>query len=144
MKDAFRRMIEKKAEAEKMKLQHAEDILSKNDLLRTKLKNWEREKRNPAKTARGGEEGDIWNLEIARDEEIAEKERLRMEAEEAKLRKEREINNTINELYKRILKVEKLSAKISDSGIMGTGARRGGEEKSTDKGGQSNFGGSKY
>lgn len=49
LKEAFRKMIEKKAEAEKVRLQKAEDTLSKNDLLRTKLKNWEKEKRNPAK-----------------------------------------------------------------------------------------------
>lgn len=63
LKEAFRKMIEKKAEAERLKVKQEEDLLSKNDLLKTKLKNWEREKRNPAKAARGGEDGDIWNLE---------------------------------------------------------------------------------
>jgi len=124
MKEAFRKMIEKKAEAEKVKLQEADDLLSKNDLLRTKLKNWEREKRTPARAARGGEDGDIWNLELAREEEKAEKERLRREAEIAKLEKDQNTQNTINELYKRILKVEKLSAKIGDSGILAGALRR--------------------
>lgn len=81
-------MLERKAEEQKLELKREQDVLSKNDLLRTKLKNWEREKRNPAYAARGGEEGDIWNLEEAREAEKAEKERLRREAELAKLAKE--------------------------------------------------------
>lgn len=91
---------------------------AKIDELRTKLRNWENTKQKPAKRARGGEEGDIWNLEARVEEEKAEKERLKREAEEAKLRKETEINKTINELYKRILKIERLSSKIKDSRIM--------------------------
>merc|ERR1712176_60969 len=122
--DAFRKMIEKKAAEEQLKVQKQEDMMNKNDLLRTKLKNWEREKRNPAHNARGGEDGDIWNLEIRCQEEKDEKIRLKLEAEEAKKRKENEIKNTIEELYKRILKVEKLSEKIDKSGIMGVGVNK--------------------
>lgn len=122
--------------------------MSKNDLLRTKLKNWEKDKRNPAFKNRGGEDGDIWNLELAREEEKAEKERLKREAEIARLEKDKNTQNTINELYKRILKVEKLSAKIGESGIL-AGIRRGRgadteDGASTDRGTRSMAGASRY
>lgn len=95
------------------------------DDLRRRLKKWEKEKVKPQRKKRGYDEGNIWTIEQRYKEEQDEKARLKKEAEEAKLNKDKQIQNTIDELYKRILKVEKLSDRIGQSGIMKVGT--GGE-----------------
>lgn len=77
-----------------VELQRKEAVVASQDRLRARLAAWERGV-NYAKQQRGGEEGEIWNLEAQREFEKAEKERLIKEAEEAKLQKEKAIGNTI-------------------------------------------------
>lgn len=127
MAKAFRKLIKEKAEAENVAVADAEGLRARQDRLRARLAAWERGVKG-AHAERGGEDGEIWNLEAAREAEKEEKARLIREAEEARLRKETEINNTIEELYKRILKIEDLSSRIKDSGIMAVGARQAADD----------------
>ena len=122
MAKAFRKKLKLTAEKMQVEVQQAESAIAREDKLRARLKHWERGV-NEAREARGGEEGEIWNLEAQREAEKEEKARLIREAEEAKLQKERAIRSTIQELYKRILKIEVISNKIKESGVMaGSGA----------------------
>lgn len=117
MAKAFRKMLKKKGDEMQVDVEKRESIIASQDKLRARLAQWEREV-NRARNQRGGEEGEIWNLEAQREAEKEEKARLIKEAEEAKIQKENAIGNTIQELYKRILKIEQLSNRIKDSGIM--------------------------
>jgi len=85
------------------------------DILRARLAKWNSAV-DEAKVIRGGEENEIWNLEAKRQAEKDEKERLKKEKEQAKLEKEKQTQFTIQELYKRILRVEKLSEIVKDQG----------------------------
>lgn len=57
------------------------------DRLRARLAAWERGVRY-AHAARGGEDGEIWNLEAQKEAEREEKQKRKAEAEAAKHRKE--------------------------------------------------------
>lgn len=85
------------------------------DKLRARLAKWQSAV-DEARIIRGGEDNEVWNLQAKRQAEKDEKERLRKEAEQAKLEKEKQTAFTIQELYKRILRVEKLSEIVRDQG----------------------------
>lgn len=58
-------------------------------------------------------------MEAARQAEKDEKERLKKERERARAEREKQTAFTIQELYKRILRVEKLSEIVKDTGKEG-------------------------
>jgi len=62
MARAFRKMIKKTETEMGVELQRKEQIVQSQDKLRARLAAWERGV-NHARVQRGGEEGEIWNLE---------------------------------------------------------------------------------
>lgn len=83
------------------------------DKLRARLAKWQGAV-DEARIIRGGEDGEIWNMEAKRQAEKDEKERLKKEKELEKLEREKQTAFTIQELYKRILRVEKLTEIVND------------------------------
>lgn len=103
---AFRKMI-----ASRMgglnNLNKAVDI-DGEDRLRARLAAWKRAVEE-AQGIRGGEDGEIWNIEAEREAVKAAKAEERKQKELARAEKDKKIAFTIQELYKRIMRVERLS-----------------------------------
>ena len=93
------------------------EVVAEDDKLRARLAAWQRQV-DEARGTRGGDEGDIWTLEQKRVAEKEEKIRLKKEKELAKLEKAKNVDFTVQELYKRIVKVEKISERIKNSGVL--------------------------
>ena len=81
------------------------------DRLRARLAAWKRAV-DEAQGIRGGEEGEIWHIEAEREKAKAEKAEEKRLKELAKAEKDKKIAFTIQELYKRIMRVERLSEMV--------------------------------
>ena len=114
---AFRKMIKQQQKAMDIEIEAKESRLAAQDRLRARLAAWEK-KTKLAYNNRGGIDGEIWNLEAQAEADKEDQKRLKEEAELARINKEKNIQHTNNELYKRIVKIEKLSERIKDSGLM--------------------------
>ena len=114
---AFRKMVKEKEKAIGVQIEEKENRLAAQDRLRARLAAWEK-KTKQAYNNRGGIDGEIWNLEAQAEDDREEQKRLKEEAELARINKEKNIQHTNSELYKRIVKIEKLADRIKESGIM--------------------------
>ena len=83
------------------------------DQLYAKIKAWENGVRE-VKELRGGEEGNIWNLQYVKEKEDEEKARQAKIREEERKKKQQQIAHTVRELLKRIARVEKVSARVKN------------------------------
>ena len=108
---AFRKMVKEKEKAIGVQIEAKENRLAAQDRLRARLAAWEK-KTKQAYNNRGGIDGEIWNLEAQAEDDREEQKRLKEEAELARINKEKNIQHTNNELYKRIVKIEKLADRI--------------------------------
>jgi len=113
MAKAFRDMIKKKQGG--VDLMKRSSIIGGTDKLRTKLIAWNRTV-DDVREVRGGEANQVWNLQSLKDLEMAEKAKLEAEKAAEEAAKRAGMEYTIQELFKRILKVENLSHKIRDFG----------------------------
>jgi len=86
------------------------------DRLRTRLAAWQRAV-DEAKNYRGGEDGEIWNVEAEVEKEKAEKAEAKRLKELAKAERDTKIAFTVQELYKRVLRVERLSELAEEQGV---------------------------
>lgn len=110
---AFRKMIASKMGMSN--LNKATVLVDGEDRLRARLAAWKRAV-DEAKGYRGGVDGEIWNLGAARELEKAEKAEARRQKELAKAERDTKIAFTIKELYRRVLRVERLSEIIDGNG----------------------------
>ena len=99
------------------KKQSQQDRLAQQDRLRARLAAWEKKTKQAYKN-RGGVDGEIWEMEAQAERDREETARLKEEAEQARINKEKNIQHTNSELYKRIVRIEKLSERIKESGLM--------------------------
>lgn len=113
---AFRKMIAAKMGQGVKGLNTVSSLVDGDDRLRARLAAWERAVEE-ARGYRGNEEGEIWNLEAAREAEKAAKQEAKKQKDLAKLEKDNKITFTIQELYKRIMRVERLSEIVEARGI---------------------------
>ena len=86
-------------------------VVGGEDKLRARLAAWQRAV-DEARLIRGGEDGEIWNIQAKRQAEKDEKARIKQQKEQEKLEKEKLTAFTLQELYRRILRVEKLSEMV--------------------------------
>lgn len=112
---AFRNMIAKKMGGHQ-NLNQANMLVDGDDRLRARLAAWERAV-DEARGYRGGDDGEIWNIGEQREAEKAAKAEAKRLKELAKAEKDSKVAFTITELYKRIMRVERLSEMIEGSGI---------------------------
>lgn len=98
------------------KFNKANVFVDGEDRLRARLAAWQRAVEE-ARGYRGGEDGEIWNMEAAREAEKAAKLEAKAKKEAEKLERENQIQFTVSELYKRIMRVERLSEVLESSGI---------------------------
>jgi len=113
---AFRNMIAAKMGGGMKALNKASVFVDGEDRLRARLAAWQRAVEE-ARGYRGGEEGEIWNIEAAREAEKAAKLEAKKQKELAKAEKDKKIDFTIQELYKRVMRVERLAEIIEGSGV---------------------------
>ena len=107
--NAFRKMIAAKMGG-MSNLNKAVNI-DGEDRLRARLAAWKRAV-DEAQGIRGGEEGEIWHIEAEREKAKAEKAEEKRLKELAKAEKDKKIAFTIQELYKRIMRVERLTEMV--------------------------------
>merc|ERR1712226_978776 len=109
---AFRNMIASKG-AGMNNLNKAAINIDGEDRLRARLAAWKRAVEE-AQGIRGGEDGEIWNIEAEREKAKAEKAEEKRLRELARAEKDKKIAFTIQELYKRIMRVERLSEMVDN------------------------------
>jgi len=114
MGSAFRKMIESKMGG-KAELNKAL-FVDEDDRLRARLAAWQRAV-DEARGYRGGEAGEIWHIEAEREAEKAAKAEAKRLKELAKAENELKISFTIKELYKRVLRVERLTEICESQGL---------------------------
>jgi len=109
---AFRNMIASKMGGMN-NLNKAAINIDGEDRLRARLAAWKRAVEE-AQGIRGGEDGEIWNIEAEREKAKAEKAEEKRLRELARAEKDKKIAFTIQELYKRIMRVERLSEMVDN------------------------------
>jgi len=112
---AFRAMIAKKMGG-MSNLNKATVLVDGDDRLRARLAAWQRAVEE-ARGYRGGADGEIWNIGAAREAEKAAKAEAKRLKELAKAERDKKISYTAQELYKRILRVERLTQLVEGSGV---------------------------
>lgn len=123
---AFREMIKKRENSGVQGIRDSmkrSSIIGGKDQLRAKLIQWAKGV-DHERDFRGGDESDIWKLEPA----MTPEEKAKQAHDKASAAKEAEqagVDYTVHELFRRILKVEKLSEKVKDLGPMGLEALGG-------------------
>jgi len=100
----------------KGKMPNHSSLVEGDDRLRARLAAWQRAV-DEARGYRGGDDGEIWNVGEAREAEKAAKLEAKKLKELARAEKDTKIAFTISELYRRIMRVEKLSEMIEGSGM---------------------------
>lgn len=114
---AFRTMIARKlGNKDALNNNRGPSLVDNDDKLRARLAAWQRAVEE-AKGYRGGDDGEIWNVGDAREAEKAAKAEARRQKELEKAEKDKKIAFTIQELYKRIMRVERLSEMLENSGV---------------------------
>lgn len=111
MAKAFTEML-----AVKQKAMKADKLMASKqgkDRLKAKLQAWQKNV-DGGRADRGGEEGEVWNLQTREEEHEAEAKAAGVTLQESTSAES--IDYTVNELYARILRVENLVDKVKDFG----------------------------
>jgi len=90
--------------------------VKQTDQLLAKLVKWQKDV-NDRQEDRGGEEGNIWNLQFVKEQEDEEKAKVAKQLEEEKRKRQLLADYTVRELLKRIARVEKISGRMKNTKV---------------------------